>query len=395
MKLRIGILSTHPIQYHAPWFRYLANKLDIEVFYAHRQDPKGQAKAGFGVEFNWDIPLLEGYPYRFLKNVSLRPKVGSFYGCDTPELYKIIKNGNFDAFIIFGWNYKSAIQAIRACWQNNILVFMRGDSHLRTKRSRIKSMAKYLPYRWFLPRIDGHLYVGKRNKEYLQYYGVPETKLFFVPHFVNNEFFAKNAKTAIEKGLSIKTRKELNIPPDAFVVLFVGKLIPKKRPEDLILAFLRILAARKKNIHLLFVGEGPLRKKLEGLSYKKTKQIHFVGFKNQSELPIFYATSNVLVLPSDGRETWGLTVNEAMASGIPAIVSDTVGCAPDLIEEGKTGYTYPVGNIEALSDRIMLIEHAYKRHKEKIIESVAKKISCYSMEKATELLEKTLYSFYN
>ncbi|MGH7885892.1 MAG: glycosyltransferase family 1 protein, partial [Thermodesulfobacteriota bacterium] len=197
MSYRLGILLTHPIQYYSPWFKHLDKKVDLEVFYAFKQSPKGQADAGFGVEFSWDIDLLDGYKFTWLNNISKKPELSSFFGCDTPEIYKIIRSKKFDAFIVFGWNYKSAIQAVIACKKNKIPVFMRGDSHLLSNRSRLKKILKYLPYRILLPRVN-HLYVGKLNKEYLTHYGVPESKLFFVPHFVDNEYFKLKHQTALE-----------------------------------------------------------------------------------------------------------------------------------------------------------------------------------------------------
>ena len=391
MSMKLGVFDTHPIQYHVPWFRYLEKRFELEVFYAHRQDGKGQASAGFGVEFDWDIPLLEGYPYRWLTNVARHPNARSFNRFDTPEVYDLIRTGRFDAFLVFGWNYKSAIQTIRACWQNHVPVLMRGDSHLATKRSWVKSALKYFPYRLLLSRLDAHLYVGQRNKAYLQHYGVPEDRLFFVPHFVDNSSFAEGARRAETEGNASKIRAELGIPRDAFVFLFVGKMIPKKRPADFVQACSKVCSSLEgSSTHALLVGDGPLRPSLELLAKPHAKQIHFAGFRNQTQLPAFYKASNSLVLPSDGRETWGLVVNEAAACSIPAIVSDAVGCAPDLIDQGLTGYTYPLGDMEALAHRMLALKRMYESNLIAIRHALVEKIACYSIEKATEGLESAL-----
>jgi hypothetical protein len=173
-RLRIGVLVTHPIQYYAPWFRHLAERVDLDVYYAHRQDSRGQAAAGFGVPFEWDVPLLEGYSYHWLKNISRKPGLSHFRGCDTPELSDLIRPDRFDAFLVIGWNRKCHWQAIRACWRHRVPVLMRGDSQRPMVKSRLKAMLKAVPYRWFLPRINAHLYVGQRNREYLEQYGVTD-----------------------------------------------------------------------------------------------------------------------------------------------------------------------------------------------------------------------------
>ncbi|MBI1883164.1 MAG: glycosyltransferase family 4 protein [Chlamydiae bacterium] len=385
MKRRLGILLTHPIQYYVPWFRHLAGRMDIEVFYMHRQDAKGQAAAGFGVEFTWDLPLLEGYSSRWLKNIAKQPTLRSFWGCDVPEISQIVDKEKFDAFLIFGWNYKGSQQAIRACWRKNIPVLMRGDSHLKTKRPLWISLPKYPVYKFFLPKLF-HLYVGQRNKEYLMHYGVPEKRLFFVPHFIDNTFFSR----AIEdKNPSIKIRRDLGIPEDAFVYLFVGKFISKKRPEDFIRACLQLFSS-EKNVHAILVGDGPLRQPLQDLVQSYSNKIHFARFRNQTEMPHFYAASNALVLPSDAGETWGLVVNEAFACGIPAIVSDAVGCAPDMIEEEKTGCTFPLGNAKSLAERMSALRVLCETQPQIIRRDLEEKNSYYSIEKATQALQNAL-----
>ncbi len=174
MTTRLAIVASHPIQYQAPWFRALARETDLTVFFCHRQDAAGQAAAGFGVEFDWDVPLLDGYRFHWLENRARTPDVSTFSGCDTPELDQRIRTGNFDACIVSGWYLKSYLQAIRACRKYHVPVFLRGDSQLATRRSPLVGAAKYLPYRWLLRHVDGHLYVGQANREYLRHYGVPD-----------------------------------------------------------------------------------------------------------------------------------------------------------------------------------------------------------------------------
>ena len=391
MTYRLGIVTTHPVQYYAPWFRELARRLDIEVFYAYQQDAQGQADAGFGKAFEWDIPLLDGYSWRWLKNISKNPGLQTFGGCDTPEIHDIVKNGNFDAFLAIGWHFKSALQTAWACKKNGIPFLMRGDSQLGTPRSRLKSALKYLPYRLLLPRVDAHLYVGTRNREYLEHYGVPQEQLFYCPHAIDNDFFKKQAEQAIASKKPEKIREELNIPPDAFIYLFVGKFIPKKRVADFIRAFQKAFPApHPGTIHAILVGDGPLKGDLLQLAKSYLDKIHFVGFKNQSELPTFYATANALVLPSDGEETWGLVVNEAMACGIPAIVSDAAGCSVNMIDDKQTGLSFPLGDIETFSDKLKELVNICHQQKELVAKALVEKMALHSIKQASNGLQKAL-----
>jgi glycosyltransferase involved in cell wall biosynthesis len=381
---RLAILASHPIQYFSPWFRHLNQYFDLEVLYAHRQDEDGQAKAGFGVKFAWDIPLLEGYRHRWLRNVARQPGLQTFGGCDTPEIYKLVEQQRYDAMLVLGWNRKSFVQGIRACWRNRIPILCRGDSQLRSPRSTMLKLIKYLPYRCFLPRIDAHLYVGQRNKEYLKHYGVREKQLFFSPHFVDNQFFTEGAKQARSSGRVQALRDEFKIPTNAFVALFVGKFIPKKRPADFVHATLKVSEAHPQ-FHGLLVGDGPLRPELENSARSHKDRVHFAGFRNQSEMPAFYAAADTLVMVSE--ETWGLAINEAMACGVPAIVSEVAGCVPDLIDEAQTGFTFPLGDVEALSRCLTIMCNELSTNKCMIDNSLKRKCETHSMVCATAGLD--------
>lgn len=238
--------------------------------------------------------------------------------------------------------------------------------------------------------LASHLYVDHRNNAYLQYNGVPEEKLFFTPHFVDNTFFVNGRRKPRLKGNLWKSA--LSLDSTRCVRLSVrGKDDLKKRPADFVQACLNILGSPEgSNIHALFVGDGPLRPFLEHLAKPYAGRIHFAGFANQTQLRAFYEASNALVVPLDGRETWGLVVNEAASCGIPAVVSDAAGCAPDMIDEGRTGYTYPVGDVEALARRMLELKLACEQEPTAIRQALAEKMACHSIERATEGLESAL-----
>ncbi|MPZ32112.1 MAG: glycosyltransferase [Rhodospirillales bacterium] len=336
MAKRIGFLVSHPIQYYAPIFRELARRCDLTVYFAHRQTPEQQARAGFGVAFDWDVDLLSGYDSRFLVNVARQPSTDRFAGCDTPGIADEIARSRFDGFVVAGWALRSYWQAARACRRLGVPVLARGDSQLGSQRNSAVRIAKALAFSHLLRRFDGFLYVGQRNREYLLHYGVPAQRLFFSPHCVDNDAFA-----AASGGI--------HRPQGRRHVLFVGKLIGRKHPADLLHAVARL---RDKPVRIAFAGAGELESRLRKIAAASAVHADFMGFVNQSELPAVYASADVLVLPSDGQETWGLVVNEAMACGIPAIVSDAVGCGPDLIEPGRTGATFPLGDVAALASAI-------------------------------------------
>ena len=161
--MRLAVVSSHPIQYYAPLFRELARKVDLQVFFAHKATPQQQATAGFGVSFDWDIDLISGYDHTFLQNVSSRPGADHFFGCDTPEVQRRLRDGGFDGLLVFGWNLKSYVQATIAAKRLGMPVLVRGDSHLATPWSRLKQAGKQVAYPIFLRAFSGALYVGRQS----------------------------------------------------------------------------------------------------------------------------------------------------------------------------------------------------------------------------------------
>jgi glycosyltransferase involved in cell wall biosynthesis len=335
------------VQYYGPLFRELAKQTDLHVFFAHRASPAEQARAGFGIPFEWDVDLTSGYAYSFLENVAQRAGADRFPGCDTPDIGRHLRAGRFRALLVTGWHLKTYLQGAVAAKRLGISVMVRGDSQLETPRSPLKRALKALLYPWFLGLFDTALYVGQRSRAYYAHYGFPADRLFFSPHCVDTAWFGARATEAERWRL----RSLCNIASETRVLLFAGKLVPFKRPVDLVLAAAKC-RVREIKAEVMIAGSGALEPDLKGAAARSGVRLHLLGFRNQTEMPAAYSAADCLVLPSDGRETWGLVANEALACGRPIIVSSACGCAPDLAGDGNVGRAFPVGNPEALADAI-------------------------------------------
>ncbi len=341
--VRVAFLTTHPIQYQVPVFRLLdrEEELDFRVYYCMLPDAQKQGE-GFGVQFSWDIPLLDGYRYSVLNNVSKTPSVTSFKGCETPEIRSVLQRDEIDVLIVNGWVVKSCLQGLRAARSLRIPCIVRGEANNLRHRPRWKRMLQ----RVLVRRYSACLPIGRANRDFYLSHGVNENRLFPAPYCVENERFAAAVRSP-EPGREV--RQKHGIPEDATCFLFSGKLQEKKHPIELIKAFCVARKAHPK-MHLLIVGDGEQRQECEAIARRGNVPVHFAGFVNQQEIPAYYSAADCLVLPSDAGETWGLVVNEGMACGRPAIVSDLVGCSADLITQGETGWTFPFGNWNALAD---------------------------------------------
>jgi glycosyltransferase involved in cell wall biosynthesis len=191
--------------------------------------------------------------------------------------------------------------------------------------------------------FDAALYVGQHSRRYYEHYGYPKRRLFFAPHCIDTAWFRSRATSDVRYQL----RNALGIGAQDKVLLFAGKFEPFKRPIDVIEAVAQL--GLEQPVHVMMAGAGVLESSIRARASALGVSLHMLGFQNQSQMPGVYAASDVLVLPSGGRETWGLVANEALACGLPVIVSDAVGCAPDLAGDGTVGAVTRLGDIESLS----------------------------------------------
>ncbi len=343
---KLLIVTSHPIQYNAPLFKLLSGrkKVQVKVFYTWSQSNADVYDPGFQKFRTWDIPLLEGYDYSFIKNRSVVPGSHHFKGIDNPELLKKVDEYDPDAILVFGWSFKSHLKLIRY-YKGRKKILFRGDSTLldEPKGFSVKKIIRKIALTWIYRHVDLVLYVGQANRDYYIKYGLKEDQLIFAPHAIDNARFSEPDETF--HGQALQMRMQLGIPGNDLVFLFAGKLEPKKDPEFLIQAFLEI---NQPGCHLVIAGNGILEPVLKS-KYAKIKNLHFLEFQNQSQMPVVYRLGDVVVLPSKGPgETWGLAVNEAMACRKPVLVSDRCGCACDLVKNGANGFVFMSGDMQDL-----------------------------------------------
>jgi glycosyltransferase involved in cell wall biosynthesis len=347
--IRLAIITTHPIQYNAPMFKLLAMQpgLEIKVFYTLGKDYASLKDKGFGEAISWDIPLLEGYACEFLENTSLKPGTSHIKGVINPDIIASVEAFKPSAILVFGWSFVSHLKVLRY-FKGKLPVYFRGDSTLLDEQKNFKVLFRRLALKWVYTYIDKTFYVGTKNKEYFLKHGLREHNLVFVPHAIDNKRFGNN--TLYEKEVEA-IRAALGVPKQHTLFLFSGKFEQKKSPLLLLRAFKKLTL---KNVSLLFVGNGVLENLLKEEAQGQTN-IYFLPFQNQAQMPAVYRSANVYVLPSGGPgETWGLAVNEAMACGLPVIVSNKVGCAVDLVQNNKNGFIFESGNLESLVEKLSL-----------------------------------------
>lgn len=423
----LAIVTTHPIQYQVPLWRALAadGRVPFEVWFLTRHGAEVTRDKEFGKSFAWDVDPLEGYPHRFLE-VNAGWDVNRFGGVRLAgPLGPLIRERGVRAVWLQGWQVMAYWQAAWQAKAAGAEVWLRGESNDLGPRPGWKRLMRRAVLGRLFSKVNHFLCIGSANRRMYEAMGVAEEKLHWAPYCVDNARFARQAALLRQLGgtpapasggigaggrsdggvlpplsgaareaagppnemdppARLQSRREWNVPDDAFCVLFCGKFIGKKRPGDLVAAARRLeargarLGARGEALHLLFVGSGELGAELRAgcdvtfdaeavpasvrakperpqapslapLASNDAPRASFPGFLNQTQIPRAYAAADCLVLPSDHGETWGLVVNEAMASGVPCVVSDACGCAEDLVEPELR---YPCGDVGALARAI-------------------------------------------
>jgi glycosyltransferase involved in cell wall biosynthesis len=385
---KLAIVTTHPIQYNAPLFRLLTerNRIAPKVFYTWGKSAiENKFDPGFGKTIQWDIPLLDGYEYEFLENVSTEKGSHHFKGVINPGIIGQIDAFEPDAILVFGWSFHSHLKLLRH-YHKKIPILFRGDSTLLDPSSPLKAAIRRLFLKWVYGHIDFALYAGKNNRDYFKRMGLRDDQLIYAPHAIDNKRFSEESDADAIKALGI--RNGLGIGKDEIVFLFAGKLEEKKD----VISLLRAFTKSPLGTRLVIVGNGPLESSLKA-AFEKIPSVHFMDFQNQSQMPVIYRVGDVFVLPSKGPgETWGLAVNEAMASGRAILVSDRCGGAVDLVENGKNGYLFKSEDISDLVSKMDLLVNAGKAGIREMGAYSAHKIESFSFEAVCVAIENNLHN---
>jgi glycosyltransferase involved in cell wall biosynthesis len=354
--IRLTVVMTHPVQYYSPWFRYITEScpaIDLTVLYGAIPDAEQQG-AGFGHAFNWDVPLTDGYRFAVCRGAVVASFASDdFRGVDVPDIDQQLAETSPDVVLVPGWHSVMQVRAIRACNRRGIPVLYRGDSTAFSGPRRLLRPLWRAKTRYMLNRFDGYLAVGVHADEYLRQFGAPDPLIVRSPHAVDNLRFQREADRLREADSRAHLRTAIGASDADFVVLFAGRFHERKRPLDAV----RAVARLGSSAVLMMAGDGPLATAAREEAARLGVRLAWRGFLNQSELPAAFAAADAVLVPS-AWESWGLIVNEALASGVPCVVTSKVACAPDLIVEDVTGYVVETGNVDAMAARLDAIRMA-------------------------------------
>jgi glycosyltransferase involved in cell wall biosynthesis len=332
--MNLTFLVERPTQFEAPFYRFAArdSEHELRVLFTSADAAEPVFDPELGKPVSWGIDLLAGYRYevcppedpaRWLEE-RLRPE----------QCGLLIVNGYTQPIYRLG---------ARLAGRSGVATALRMDSVL-WDGSFARNLAKRLLFAFYLKRtFDLFLGVGSLTLDYLHAFGVPGDRTGLFPYAVDVEDF--RSRSALSPAERTRYRQRLDVPADARVILSLAKLNGREAPWDLLRAFNRI---EGDGLWLVLAGDGPERAALER---QAGPRVRFPGYIPYPELPALYASSDLFVHPSR-EERWGVSVQEALACGLPVIASSRVGAGRDLIEAGGNGFVYEAGREEELALRI-------------------------------------------
>jgi glycosyltransferase involved in cell wall biosynthesis len=350
--MRLAVIVSHPIQYFAPWHREVAklDGMDLRVYFCCDWGSAEYTDPQFQVPVKWDIPLLDGYAHEFLP-IHRRPERLGFWEVDNPEVGRVLDRFKPDVVQLFGYAHRTNWRVAAWARRRGTPLLLFSDSNASARRAWWKQVAKQVVVRRFYDSVDGALFVSEQNLAYHLQYGVPRDRLFRCAFPIDRGRLLAAVPDRDEARRAVRQRH--GIPTEAFVVMLCAKYVEHKRPLELVAA---CWALHRKGLPVwaVLVGEGPERQAIEAFCQRQgVSNAVLTGFVNQSSIPQYYAASDLVALTSS-REPYGLAVSEGASFGLPAVVSDRVGCVGDSDDArpGVNALVYPSGDREQLQSSI-------------------------------------------
>jgi len=336
MKRRLVILTEIISPYRIPLFNALAQNADVDlhVIFLAETDPTLRQWQVYKEEIRFSYEILPSWRKRLGKyNMLLNRGVARALAACSP-----------DVILCGGYNYPASWQALRWAGTHNVPFVLWSESNAKDLR-RGHTLVELLK-NTFLRRCSGFVVPGLAAREYLcTDKRIKEKVVFTAPNAVDNDLFSTTAAAARHNADA--HRRELNLPKRYF--LFAGRLVREKGVFELLSAYATLDESMRREIGLVFVGDGGTRAQLERQAAAISPGvIRFAGFAQREQLAIYYALAEMLVLPTYA-DTWGLVVNEAMACGLPVVLSRAAGCAPELVREGWNGLLVDPRDVSSLA----------------------------------------------
>jgi len=349
----LAVITSHPVHYKVHLYRQLTRVpgLDLTVLFCSRFGMTLTMDYTSGCTAQWyNESILGGYPHYFLHNLSWQDTPRTFWGNINPGVLTRLVRGRFDAVLLEGYALASDWLTLVAARLAGVPLLLRAETSLaRPNGTRPATFAKYCAMAALRRTVSVFLPIGSDSQRFYMHHAFPEDRLVLSPYSVDNEFYEAEAVRLAPEREAFRARH--HFPAGLPIILFVGKLIPRKRCMDLVRAF-RPLA---HSAALVVVGDGTEREQIARyVAAHRVSNVVFAGFRRPEETTLYFAVADIFAFPS-GHETWGLVVNEAMCFSLPVVTTSSVGATRDLVRADENGLLYDAGDTYALTECLRLL----------------------------------------
>lgn len=330
MSRRLVIITEIISPYRIPLFNALTRRGDVDfhVLFLAETDPELRQWKVYKEEIRFSYQVLRSW----------RKRIGNHNVLLNAGVVRALEDARAEVILCGGYNYVASWQSLFWARLRGIPFFLWSESGVRDLRTG-RPIVEFLKAE-FLRQCNGFVVPGRSAREYLRSLKIREEIIFTAVNAVDNDLFANGGDYA--HANERRLREELGLPPRYF--LFVGRLVSEKGVFELLSAYAKLEKSLREKVGLVFVGDGSCRQMLEQqASQVAPGTIKFIGFAQREQLPTYYALAKMLILPTY-TETWGLVVNEAMACGLPIVLSQAAGCAADLVTDNWNGLVVPARN---------------------------------------------------
>jgi len=349
---KLVIVITHPIQYHAPLYRRIAEAdlFDLHVIFHNDRGARAYYDQSARATVSYDNGILEGYHYQFLTRgdpVGLGQKLQQRF---LPSLIREIIRHQPTAVYFHGYNHPAHIQAMLRLGKHGIKVLLRGENEDVLPRSWWRNWSRETLLHQLLPKLSGILYIGEKNREFFSRRGFSKDKMFFVPYSADNEYFGINLMDTERLAIRRQIAADYSFDPNQVIFVHTCKHRAEKQPLDVVDGFIKANQHRTTPLPatLLLVGDGPLRSEMEARIVKaELRNAVFTGYVNQSKLKQCLLAADYCI--NAAPEPWGCVFNEALPAGLGIISSDRVVGWHDMVKIGGNGFIYRFGCTDSLA----------------------------------------------
>lgn len=299
----------------------------------------------------WDLDL-SGLDFEVLSGWQFRPpgQVNPFSFKWNPNILQMIRTFHPDVVALSGYIQPTVVGTALWCLKHGVPYGIACETSSRsTACTGWRWKARRFALSWIVKQMAFGLPVGREAAEYLGRFGPSRAPMWIFPNTPDTSAIIAESHRVRSKEVEAELRIRFGIEADALIILYAGRLIPAKRPMDVLDAY-EGLGADYGKTTLVVVGDGPLMPALTARLNRK--DVVFTGWlRDPTEMAGLMAIARMLVLPSE-HEPWGAVVNEALAAGTPVIASDRVTAAVEMVQNGVSGFVYSVGDVVALRENM-------------------------------------------